>query len=261
MRLDSRAPPTTNGSRPGIRVHADDPWRSCAGRHPLAQHPSSIGPLLRGPPLKLAEALQLRADLQKRLLQMPRIAASARHQEGEAPPEDPNALLVDAERMASELEGLIRGINRTNVVTEIEPGLTMTDALAHRDVLGLRHAILNEAAQHASFRQDRYSKSEVGFVTPLDVAQLHRAADDLAESAVSWTRRSSRRTGKPTWPNEEDGRKLVAVLGTGRVPKVALPGGAAEGPAATGFESPSHAEAQQRAQAYGARINRAPPWR
>ena len=71
---------------------------------------------------------------------------------------------------------------------------------------------------------------------------------------MSWTRRSSRRTGKPTWPNEEDGRKLVAVLGTGRVPKVALPGGAAEGPAATGFESPSHAEAQQRAQAYGARI-------
>jgi hypothetical protein len=47
-------------------------------------------------------------------------------------------------------------------------------------VLGLRHAILSEAAQHASFRQDRYSKSEVRFVTPLDVAQLHRAADDLA---------------------------------------------------------------------------------
>ena len=45
---------------------------------------------------------------------------------------------------------------------------------------GLRHAILNEAAQHASFRQGRYSKSEVRFVTPLDVAQLHRAADDLA---------------------------------------------------------------------------------
>jgi hypothetical protein len=131
--------------------------------------------------LKLAEALQLRADLQKRLLQIrQRIAASARHQEGEAPPEDPNALLADAERMASELEGLIRGINRTNVATEIEPGLTMTEALAHRDVLGLRHAILSEAAQHASFRQDRYSKSEVRFVTPLDVAQLHRAADDLA---------------------------------------------------------------------------------
>jgi hypothetical protein len=131
--------------------------------------------------LKLAEALQLRADLQKRLLQIrQRIAASARHQEGEAPPEDPNALLADADRMASELEGLIRGINRTNVVTEIEPGLTMTEALAHRDVLGLRHAILNEAAQHASFRQDRYSKSEVRFVTPLDVVELHRAADDLA---------------------------------------------------------------------------------
>jgi hypothetical protein len=71
--------------------------------------------------LKLAEALQLRADLQKRLLQIrQRIAASARHQEGEAPPEDPNALLIDAER-GVRARGLIRGINRTNVATEIDP--------------------------------------------------------------------------------------------------------------------------------------------
>jgi hypothetical protein len=135
--------------------------------------------------LKLAEALQLRADLQKRLLQIrQRIASSARHQEGEAPPEDPNALLAEAERMASDLEGLIRGINRTNVATEVEPGLTMTDALAHRDVLGLRHAILIEAAQHASFRQDRYSKSEVRFVTPLDVGTAASSSGRTRTSAA-----------------------------------------------------------------------------
>jgi hypothetical protein len=57
----------------------------------------------------------------------------------------------------------------------------MTDALAHRDVLGLRRAILVEAAQVASVRQDRYSRSEVKFVTPLDVKELHRRADDLAK--------------------------------------------------------------------------------
>jgi hypothetical protein len=58
--------------------------------------------------------------------------------------------------------------------------MSMTDALAHRDVLGLRRTILVEAAQHASARQDRYMRSELRSVTPLDVASLHRAADELA---------------------------------------------------------------------------------
>lgn len=131
--------------------------------------------------MKLAEALQVRADVQRRLQQIrQRIAVAARHQEGEAPPEDPNELLTEAERLAAQLEGLIRAINRTNVETEVEPGMSMTDALAHRDVLGLRRTILVEAAQHASARQDRYMRSELRSVTPLDVASLHRAADELA---------------------------------------------------------------------------------
>jgi uncharacterized protein DUF6847 len=131
--------------------------------------------------MKLAEALNARADAQKRLQQIrQRVQASARHQEGEAPAEDPNELLAEADRVAADLERLITAINRTNVQVELEPGATMTDALAHRDVLGLRRAILVEAAQVASVRQDRYSRSEVKFVTPLDVKDLHRRADDLA---------------------------------------------------------------------------------
>jgi uncharacterized protein DUF6847 len=131
--------------------------------------------------VKLAEALQVRADVQRRLQQIrQRIAVAARHQEGETPPEDPNELLAEAERLAAQLEGLIRAINRTNVETEVEPAMSMTDALAHRDVLGLRRTILVEAAQHASLRQDRYTRSELRSVTPLDVAALHRAADELA---------------------------------------------------------------------------------
>jgi len=78
---------------------------------------------------------------------------------------------------------LITGINRTNVRTELEPGMTLTDALARRDVLHLRFSILVEAAGHASVSQDRYSRSEVRFMTPLDVAALHRQADELAKNA------------------------------------------------------------------------------
>jgi hypothetical protein len=41
---------------------------------------------------------------------------------------------------------LIRRINRTNSVTELEPGLTLTDALARRDVLRLRRRLYAEVA-------------------------------------------------------------------------------------------------------------------
>jgi hypothetical protein len=132
--------------------------------------------------MKLAEALDARADAQKRLQQIrQRIQASARHQEGETPPEDPNDLLAEAERVAADLERLIAAINRTNLQIELEPGVSMTDALAHRDVLGLRRAVLAEAAQMGSLRQDRYSRSEIKFVSALDVKELHRQADELAK--------------------------------------------------------------------------------
>jgi uncharacterized protein DUF6847 len=134
--------------------------------------------------MKLAEALQLRSDIQKRLQQLrQRIAVSARTQEGEQPAEDPNALLAEVGQLVEQLEVLITSINRTNVRTEIEPGRTMTDALARRDVLHLHRGIVVEAATHASVRQDRYTKSEIRFTTPLDVAGLHREADSLAKRA------------------------------------------------------------------------------
>jgi hypothetical protein len=132
--------------------------------------------------MKLAEALVLRADAQKKLAQLrQRLALSARHQEGERPPEDPRTLLQEVERLTAELEDLIRRINRTNSRTEFEDGLSMSDALARRDVLSLRRSIYAEAAQAASVRHDRYSRSEVKFVAAMDVAELQREVDRLSK--------------------------------------------------------------------------------
>ena len=132
--------------------------------------------------MKLAEALVLRADAQKKLAQLrQRLLLSARYQEGERPPEDPQALLDDVERIAAELEDLIRRINRTNSQTEFGDGLTMSDALARRDVLSVRRGIYADVAQAASVRQDRYSRSEVKFVAAMDVAELQREVDRLSK--------------------------------------------------------------------------------
>ena len=88
--------------------------------------------------MKLAEALQLRADLQKRLAQLhDRLCENAMVQEGEKPAEDPVALLAEFEDCAAQLEDLMARINRTNSETHTEYG-TLTELLARRDCLKLR---------------------------------------------------------------------------------------------------------------------------
>ncbi|MBN0041597.1 DIP1984 family protein [Cellulosimicrobium cellulans] len=130
---------------------------------------------------KLAEALALRADLQRRLAQVAsRAVANARHQEGEEPAEDPVALLAEHDRIAAELEQLIARINEVNLTTEVAPGLTMTQALARRDVLRLRHRVRGDLADAGTATQDRFTRTELRFVSAVDVAGLRREADDVA---------------------------------------------------------------------------------
>jgi hypothetical protein len=110
--------------------------------------------------VKLAEALANRADLQRRVEQMRgRLQKSARLQEGESPPEDPQELLEETERLVSELEEYVRRINRTNLSTTLADGeTTLTDALARRDALALRYGNLKTLVSAASDRLPRYGR-------------------------------------------------------------------------------------------------------
>jgi hypothetical protein len=134
--------------------------------------------------MKLAEALALRADAARRAEELrARITASARYQEGEAPAEDPTALLIEAGEVLGELEALIRLINRTNAATQVEGG-TLTDALARRDVLRLRHRLVTSAADAAAGegqRGFRQLRSELKMIPALPVAELRGQADGLAQ--------------------------------------------------------------------------------
>jgi hypothetical protein len=133
--------------------------------------------------MKLAEALALRADASRRAEQLrSRVTGSARYQEGETPAEDAASLLAEAGAVLDELESLIRRINRTNAATRVEGG-TLTDALARRDVLRLRHGIVTSAAAAAAGegqRGFRQLRSELKMIPALPVADLRRQADDLA---------------------------------------------------------------------------------
>lgn len=134
--------------------------------------------------MKLAEALILRSDVQKRLAQLQaRASAVARYQEDEQPAEDAAELLATGRALTEEVERLIRAINRTNSVSEVEPGVTITDALARRDALSLRRGLVTSVADAASGDRGferRQLRSELRYVTALPVADLRREADDIA---------------------------------------------------------------------------------
>jgi hypothetical protein len=133
--------------------------------------------------MKLAEALILRADCKKRFEQLKaRAVRNARVQEGDQPAEEPQALLAEAERVARELADLVKRINRTNSATPLGDGLSLSDALAERDALGLRFRLYSELAQAASISQDRYTRSEVKYVSAVSVADAQKLADDLAQA-------------------------------------------------------------------------------
>jgi hypothetical protein len=132
--------------------------------------------------VKLAEALIERAALQRRVEQLQaRIVQNARYQEGEEPAEDAAALLQEASAALEDLRRLILAINLTNAATVAADGQPLTAALATRDVLRKRHAILVAAADAASgsggYRQLR---SELRHIPALPVAGLRAEADDVA---------------------------------------------------------------------------------
>jgi hypothetical protein len=132
--------------------------------------------------VKLAEALILRADLQERLAQLEqRILRNAKVQEGDQPAEDPQALLVELEQTSDELTQLIQRINRTNSVTELERGQTLSDALAVRDVLRLKNNAYRGLAQQATVTQGRFTRSEIKYQSMVEVAAIQKRADELAK--------------------------------------------------------------------------------
>lgn len=131
--------------------------------------------------MKLAEALILRADYQKRIEQLKqRLVRNAKVQEGDDPAENPTELLAEYERVSQQLVTIIQQINKTNANTLLEGQLTIADAIAMRDGLRHKHGLYTALAEAATITQERYSRSEVKFQSTLNVAQMQKQADDLA---------------------------------------------------------------------------------
>lgn len=130
--------------------------------------------------MKLAEALIQRADAQKRVEQLRnRLSRSAKVQEGEQPPEDPQELLVEIDTVITELTRLIQQINRTNASTNFDDNRTLTDALAERDTLMLRRGVLTTLI-NSTQTQMRYGRAEIKELPTVNVAEIQQQVDDVS---------------------------------------------------------------------------------
>lgn len=124
--------------------------------------------------MKLAEALSIRKDLQKRIEQLrSTLLNNVKVQEGEQPAENPEELLHELDGCIRQLEQLMFRINRTNTFTESN-GRTLTAMIAERDTLTKRVQVLRDVYEKASQSQERYSRSEIKMVTTVDVKNLSR---------------------------------------------------------------------------------------
>lgn len=130
--------------------------------------------------MKLAEALQERADLNKKISDLRgRLNQNSLVQEGETPNEDPNVLMQELETAIARLQQLIKGINLTNCETIVE-GRSLTQIIAEKDGAIMRLSAYRELADSASSINYRTRGSEIKMVTTVNVSELQKTADKIS---------------------------------------------------------------------------------
>ena len=127
--------------------------------------------------MKLSQALIIRSDYQNKIYELKkRIINNSKVQEGENVSEDPMKLLKELNRVIDELDIITKRINKTNNESLFEDNITIADAICTRDTIKKkRNAIV------AIIEEDRYSQSEVKFISTISIEQLQKQSDLLAK--------------------------------------------------------------------------------
>lgn len=149
--------------------------------------------------MKLAEALSIRADLQKKVAQLKeRIKESAKVQEGDEPCDNVEELYKELDEALVQLEDLIYRINITNVQI-VQDGDSLTRLIAKRDVLSMRVKALKEVVNYVAANDTRFGRNELKYVRTIDIIDikaLRKEADtyakqyrelDLKIQSLNWT--------------------------------------------------------------------------
>lgn len=131
--------------------------------------------------MKLAEALQERADLNRNISSLrARLEQAVLVQEGMEPAEEPKALLKVLNQSISRLEYLMAAINHTNDVTEAG-GMTLTQLIAKKDALQVKLAAYKDLAMEAGSNTNRARGTEIRVLPVIKASELQKEADKIAK--------------------------------------------------------------------------------
>lgn len=131
--------------------------------------------------MKLAEALQERADLNKKISDLQgRLNQNSLVQEGEIPNEDPNVLMQELEAAIARLQQLIKDINLTNCATIVE-GRSLTQIIAEKEGAIMRLSAYRALADSASTINYRARGSEIKMIATVNVSELQKTADTISK--------------------------------------------------------------------------------
>ena len=148
--------------------------------------------------MKLAEALQERADLNRKLDELrERLSNNVIVQEGEKPLEDPNELLEQFDAAVARLEELMARINATNAAT-FDDGESVTALIARKDALSQQVRTYRNVVNWASQTGHRARGTEIRVVSAVDVRALQKKTDALAQEL----RRIDNRIQELNWKTE-----------------------------------------------------------
>ncbi len=132
--------------------------------------------------MKLAEALQERADLNRKIQQLhSRLMNNATVQEGEEPAEDPKALLTELNGSVDRLQWLMTQINLTNCQTVVE-GKSLTAWIAERDCLTIKVEKYRSLLNNASNLAGRAAHTEIKVLSAVNVRELQQQLDAMCKS-------------------------------------------------------------------------------
>lgn len=131
--------------------------------------------------MKLAEALQERADLNRKIQQLQsRLLNNATVQEGEQTAEDPQVLLKELNESVDRLQWIIAKVNLTNCQTKVD-GKTLTELIAEKDCLSIKIEKYRNFLNSASNLAGRAAHTEIKVLSAVNVRELQTQLDGLCK--------------------------------------------------------------------------------
>lgn len=131
--------------------------------------------------MKLAEALQERADLNRNIEQLEnRLINNVLTQEGEQPAEDPAVLKESLDKCTARLAYLISRINQTNCQTIVD-GKSLTEMIAEKDALNVKISAYKEIVYTAGQSVHRARNTEIKIKPTINVSAWQAQIDQMAK--------------------------------------------------------------------------------